>query len=116
MLPHIFQVNWFRKDANGRFAWPGFGENMRVLRWVVERCQGVAHARETAIGWVPDFDDLSWQGMDFGPEEYATVSNLDAADWAKELALHDELFAKVKDRLPRQLALSRELLGLRLGN
>jgi len=114
--PHIFQVNWFRKDANGRFAWPGFGENMRVLRWVVERCQGVAHARETAIGWVPDFDDLSWQGMDFGPEEYATVSNLDPADWAKELALHDELFAKVKDRLPRQLALSRELLGLRLGN
>jgi phosphoenolpyruvate carboxykinase (GTP) len=114
--PHIFQVNWFRKDANGRFAWPGFGENMRVLRWVVERCQGVAHARETAIGWVPDFDDLSWQGMDFGPEEYATVSNLDAADWAKELALHDELFAKVKDRLPRQLALSRELLGLRLGS
>ena len=114
--PHIFQVNWFRKDANGRFAWPGFGENMRVLRWVVERCQGLAHARETAIGWVPDFDDLSWQGLDFGPEEYATVSNLDAADWAKELALHDELFAKVKDRLPRQLALSRELLGLRLGN
>ena len=65
---------------------------------------------------MPDFDDLSWQGLDFGSDEYATVSNLDAADWAKELALHDELFAKVKDRLPRQLALSRELLGLRLGN
>ncbi len=114
--PHIFQVNWFRKDASGKFVWPGFGENMRVLRWVVERCQGQAHARETAIGWVPDFGDLSWQGLDFGPDKYATVTDIDAADWAKELGLHDELFAKVKDRLPRELALSRELLGMRLGS
>jgi phosphoenolpyruvate carboxykinase (GTP) len=112
--PHIFQVNWFRKDSNGKFVWPGFGENMRVLRWVVERCQGQAHARETAIGWVPDFDDLSWQGLDFGKDKYATVTDIDAADWATELGLHDELFAKIKDRLPRQLAISRELLGMRL--
>jgi phosphoenolpyruvate carboxykinase (GTP) len=113
--PHIFQVNWFRKDGNGKFVWPGFGENMRVLRWVVERCQGQAHARETAIGWVPDFDDLSWQGLNFGKDKYATVTDINAADWQKELSLHDELFAKIKDRLPRQLAISRELLGMRLG-
>lgn len=112
--PHIFQVNWFRKDANGKFVWPGFGENMRVLRWVVERCQGQAHARETAIGWVPEFDDMSWQGLDFGSDKYAAVSDINAADWAKELSLHDELFAKIKDRLPKQLALSRQLLGMRL--
>lgn len=114
--PHIFQVNWFRKDANGKFVWPGFGENMRVLRWVVERCQGQAHARETAIGWVPDFDDISWQGLEFGADKYASVTNIDAADWEKELGLHDELFTKVKDRLPRELALSRELLGMRFGS
>ena len=113
--PHIFQVNWFRKDAKGKFVWPGFGENMRVLRWVVERCQGQAHARETVIGWVPDFDDMSWQGLDFGAEKYAAVTDIDSGDWVKELALHDELFAKIKDRLPKQLALSRELLGMRLG-
>jgi len=113
--PHIFQVNWFRKDRNGKFVWPGFGQNMRVLRWVVERCQGQAHARETAIGWVPEFDDLSWQGLDFGADKYASVTDIDASDWLKELALHDELFAKIKDRLPKQLALSRELLGMRLG-
>lgn len=113
-VPHIFQVNWFRKDANGTFVWPGFSENMRVLRWVVERCQGQAHARETAIGWVPEFGALFWQGLDFDSDKYATITDINAADWAKELTLHDELFAKIKDRLPRQLALSRQLLGMRL--
>jgi phosphoenolpyruvate carboxykinase (GTP) len=113
-LPHIFQVNWFRKDENGKFVWPGFGENMRVLKWIVERCQGRARALETPLGWVPEFDDISWQGLDFGKDKYLKVTNIDHAAWEKELKLHDELFAKLKDRLPRQLALNREQLGLRL--
>jgi phosphoenolpyruvate carboxykinase (GTP) len=112
--PHIFQVNWFRKDATGKFVWPGFGENMRVLSWIVGRCQGQAHAIETPLGWMPEFDDLHWQGLEFGADKYARVTNIDRAAWARELKLHDELFAKLKDRLPQPLALERQLLEARL--
>jgi phosphoenolpyruvate carboxykinase (GTP) len=112
--PHIFQVNWFRKDAKGKFAWPGFGENMRVLSWIVGRCQGQAHAIETPLGWMPEFEDLHWQGLDFGAEEYASVTNIDSAAWELELRLHDELFAKLKDKLPQALTLERQLLETRL--
>jgi len=112
--PHIFQVNWFRKDAMGKFVWPGFGENMRVLGWIVGRCQGQAHAIETPLGWMPEFDDLHWQGLEFGADKYASVTNIDRAAWERELKLHDELFAKLKDRLPQPLALERQLLEARL--
>ncbi|MFH1044237.1 MAG: phosphoenolpyruvate carboxykinase (GTP) [Pseudomonadota bacterium] len=112
--PHIFQVNWFRKDANGKFVWPGFGENMRVLSWIVGRCQGQAHAIETPLGWMPEFDDLHWQGLEFGADKYASVTNIDRVAWERELKLHDELFAKLKDRLPQPLALERKLLEARL--
>ena len=112
--PQIFQVNWFRTDAEGKFVWPGFGENMRVLKWVVERCQGRAHALETPLGWVPEFDDLYWQGLEFSAGQYASITSIDRVAWARELKLHDELFAKLKDRLPAQLALGRKLLELRL--
>ena len=112
--PHIFQVNWFRKDATGKFVWPGFGENMRVLSWIVGRCQGQAHAIETPLGWMPEFGDLHWQGLEFGADKYASVTNIDRAAWKRELELHDELFAKLKDRLPQPLALERQLLEARL--
>ena len=112
--PHIFQVNWFRKDAMGKFVWPGFGENMRVLSWIVGRCQGQAHAIETPLGWMPEFGDLHWQGLEFGADKYASVTNIDRAAWKRELELHDELFAKLKDRLPQPLALERQLLEARL--
>ena len=112
--PHIFQVNWFRKDAMGKFVWPGFGENMRVLSWIVGRCQGQAHAIETPLGWMPEFGDLHWQGLEFGADKYASVTNIDRAAWERELELHDELFAKLKDRLPQPLALERQLLEARL--
>ena len=112
--PHIFQVNWFRKDANGKFVWPGFGENMRVLSWIVGRCQGQAHAVETPLGWMPEFEDLHWQGLDFSAERYANVTNIDLAAWKRELELHDELFAKLKDKLPQALALERQRLEARL--
>jgi phosphoenolpyruvate carboxykinase (GTP) len=112
--PRIFQVNWFRKDVKGKFVWPGFGENMRVLSWIVGRCQGQAHAIETPLGWMPEFDDLHWQGLEFGVDKYASVTNIDRTAWGRELKLHDELFAKLKDRLPQPLALERQLLEARL--
>ena len=112
--PHIFQVNWFRKDASGRFVWPGFGENMRVLSWIVGRCQGQAHAIETPLGWMPAFDDLHWQGLEFGADKYASLTSIDRADWERELKRHDELFAKLKDRLPQTLVLERQRLEARL--
>ena len=112
--PHIFQVNWFRKDAQGKFVWPGFGENMRVLSWIVGRCEGQAHAVETPLGWMPEFEDLHWKGLEFGADKYASVTNIDRAAWGRELKLHDELFAKLKDKLPQALALERKLLEERL--
>ena len=112
--PRIFQVNWFRKDANGKFIWPGFGENMRVLSWIADRCLGHAHAVETPLGWMPEFDDLSWNGLTFSKDQFASVTDVDRAAWARELKLHDELFVKLKDRLPQALVLERQLLETRL--
>ena len=114
--PHIFCVNWFRTDANGKFVWPGFGDNMRVLKWIVERCEGRAHASETPLGWVPDFEDLEWSGLEsFSPEQYHSVTAIRHDEWELELAAHDELFATLKTSLPRELQLRRELLHLTLG-
>ena len=112
--PRIFQVNWFRKSAAGKFVWPGFGENMRVLAWIVGRCRGRAHAVETPLGWMPEFGDLHWQGLDFGAEQFASVTNIDLAAWTEELKLHDELFARLGDRLPQALVSERQLLQARL--
>ena len=112
--PRIFQVNWFRKDAHGKFIWPGFGENMRVLSWVAGRCLGHAHAVETPLGWMPEFDDLHWNGLNFSKDKFASITDVDRAAWAHELKLHDELFAKLKDRLPQALVLERQLLETRL--
>ena len=114
--PHIFCVNWFRTDANGRFVWPGYGENMRVLKWVVERCQGRAHAQETAIGWVPEYEDLEWKGLEsFSREQYRAVTSIRHDEWEVELSSHDELFDTLRARLPRELQLRREILHLNLG-
>jgi phosphoenolpyruvate carboxykinase (GTP) len=111
--PHVFLVNWFRTDAHGKFAWPGYGENMRVLKWVVQRSQGRAHAVETPIGWVPAYEDLEWSGLDkFTPEQFATVTAIRHDEWQDELDQHDELFGKLGKRLPRELAVRREALGL----
>jgi phosphoenolpyruvate carboxykinase (GTP) len=111
--PHVFLVNWFRTDAHGKFVWPGYGDNMRVLKWIVERCQGRAHAVETPIGWVPAFDDLEWAGLDkFSRDQYGAASAIRHDEWQDELGQHDELFEKLAPRLPRELALRREALGL----
>ena len=113
--PHIFCVNWFRTDANGKFVWPGFGDNMRVLKWIVERCEGKARASETAIGWVPDFADLEWKGLEgFTQEKFDSITTISHDEWHAELAAHDELFATLKTHLPRELSLRRELIHLSL--
>ena len=108
--PKIFSVNWFRKDAEGRFVWPGFGQNMRVLKWIVERCHGRAGAVETPLGLEPAYGDLTWAGVDFPPEQFASVMRMDATQWRRELAEHEALFTKVGDKLPRALADERAKL------
>ena len=114
--PRIFCVNWFRTDADGKFIWPGFGENMRVLKWIVERCQGKAHGVETPIGRVPEFADVEWSGLEgFDDEKFRRVSSIDGSEWRRELKLQDELLRLLSGRLPRELALRREALERSLG-
>ena len=108
--PRIFGVNWFRKDANGKFVWPGFGENMRVLKWVVERAHGKAVAVESPLGWMPRYEDLDWNGLDFSREQFYNVMSVDRQGWLDEVLSHEELFIKLYDRLPKELLAIRELL------
>jgi phosphoenolpyruvate carboxykinase (GTP) len=113
-VPRIFHVNWFRKGADGKFLWPGYGDNMRVLKWIVERCQFGAHALETSIGWMPDYDDLDMSGIDVSREQFDTLQHIDKVDWHRELVLQDELFIKLYTDLPKELVFQRELLISRL--
>jgi phosphoenolpyruvate carboxykinase (GTP) len=106
--PKIYRVNWFRRDASGRFIWPGFGENMRVLRWIVERCQGRARGAETPLGIMPRFEDLDWTGLDkLSAAQYAELTRIDTRDWKDELHSHDELFGKLGEHLPAPLETRR---------
>jgi len=102
--PRIFRVNWFRRDAKGKFIWPGFGENMRVLQWVLERCQGHGHGVETPLGTMPRFEDLNWQGLEkLSQAQYAELQSIDCSAWRDELKSHDELFEKLGKHLPAAL-------------
>jgi phosphoenolpyruvate carboxykinase (GTP) len=112
--PKIFNVNWFRTDENGNFAWPGFGQNMRVLQWVVERSHGRGHAAETPLGLEPAYGDLNWTGLDYPPARFAQVMKVDYASWGVELAAHDQLFAKLGAKRPVALTAERQRLGTRL--
>jgi phosphoenolpyruvate carboxykinase (GTP) len=109
--PRIFGVNWFRKGRGGRFLWPGYGENMRVLKWVVERANGRAVGSESPIGWMPRYEDLDWRGLEgFTPERFHEVMSVDRDQWSQEVLLHEELFIKLYDRLPKELRSIRDLL------
>lgn len=115
--PSIFCVNWFRTDASGNFIWPGFGENMRVLQWIVNRCKGKAPARQTALGWMPAYEDIDWSGLNsFTRADFEQVTSIDSALWQQELDEHGELFEKLKERLPQELVLKRELLRMALAD
>src|ERR1035437_8514697 len=109
--PPIFSANWFQKDRKGKFAWPGFGENMRILKWVVERSRGEAGAFETPFGLMPKYTDIHWRGLDYSKEQYANVMGIDRDLWLKELESHQELFDKLSDRLPKEMAAIRELFS-----
>lgn len=112
--PRIFTVNWFRKDAEGRFLWPGYSENMRVLKWVVDRVRGRVPARETPVGWTPYYESMHWEGMDFSPERFAELERIDREQWKGEVMGHEELFLKLHDHLPPEMVFERELLICRL--
>lgn len=114
VTPRVFHVNWFRKGENGKFLWPGFAENMRVLKWIVDRVHGRALARETPIGWTPYFEDVNWQGLDFSRDTFEKLQEVDRAAWRKELMGHEELFLALHDHLPPEMIYERELLICRL--
>ncbi len=112
--PRIFHVNWFRKDANGKFIWPGFSENMRVLKWIVDRAHGRGVGRETPIGWMPHYEDMEWKGLDFPREKFDELQTFDSAAWKNEVIGHEELFIELHDHLPPEIVYERELLICRI--
>ncbi len=113
--PRIFRVNWFRKDADGKFIWPGFGENMRVLEWIVQRCHGLAQGIETPLGIIPRHEDMNWRGLErFAREQYEEIVRVDGVAWKKEVAAHDDLLARIGAHLPREIAQRRSRLRERL--
>jgi phosphoenolpyruvate carboxykinase (GTP) len=114
-LPKVFHVNWFRKDADGKFLWPGFGENSRVIEWVFRRCDGDAEAVETPIGLVPAEGALNTEGLDLGAEELAALVEVDPEQWRAQLPQFHEHFERFGDALPGALRAQLEELERRLG-
>jgi phosphoenolpyruvate carboxykinase (GTP) len=114
VTPKIFHVNWFRKDAEGKFIWPGYGENMRVLKWIVDRSLSRAVGKESAIGWMPRYEDFHWEGLDFPREKFEELQAFDPAAWRAEVIGQEELFIDLHDHLPPEMIYERELLICRI--
>ncbi|MFN2373555.1 MAG: phosphoenolpyruvate carboxykinase (GTP) [Cyclonatronaceae bacterium] len=109
--PRIFGVNWFRKDEKGNFMWPGFGDNMRILKWIVDRVSGKTAAVESPLGWMPRHEDIDWRGLeDFTKADFLKLMNVDREAWKQEVLSHEELFSKLYDRLPKEFLFMRELI------
>ncbi|HOM22122.1 MAG TPA: phosphoenolpyruvate carboxykinase (GTP), partial [Ottowia sp.] len=113
-LPAIYCVNWFRKDEAGKFVWPGYGENMRVLKWMIDRVEGRAAGQSTMFGIAPRYAEINWGGLDFSPAQFDTVTRIDRDVWMQEFALHDELFTQLAQGLPPALLATRQALEQRL--
>jgi phosphoenolpyruvate carboxykinase (GTP) len=115
-LPKIYCVNWFRTDDEGKFVWPGFGDNMRVLKWMLERIEGSAGGTENVFGTTPNFADLNWDGLDFTQQQFDTITSIDKDAWTEELKLHTELFEKLAYHLPQELVATKAELEKRLAS
>ena len=101
--PKIFNVNWFRLDDEGNFIWPGFGDNLRVLEWIINRCEGKVDAQETAIGYVPYAEDINLEGLDFSVDTLKSILAVDKDQWTKEAEGIEEFYKKFGDKLPQEL-------------
>jgi phosphoenolpyruvate carboxykinase (GTP) len=112
--PKIYCVNWFRKGADGKFVWPGYGENMRVLEWMIGRVEGRAQGRENAFGTTPSYGDLNWSGLNFSAEQFDQVTSLDTQAWQTELGLHTELFQQLAHHLPADMTATKQKIEQRL--
>jgi phosphoenolpyruvate carboxykinase (GTP) len=112
--PRIFHVNWFRKDDRGNFIWPGFGENMRVLKWIIDRSRGRAYARETLMGWMPRSGDIELDGLAITRDQFEALQTISIDDIKAELLSQEELFLKLAGDLPKEMIFQRELLISRL--
>ena len=115
-LPNIYCVNWFRKDEAGKFVWPGYGENMRVLAWMLERIEGKAKGQENIFGTTPSHGDINWTGLNFSEEQFNKVTSIDKAAWQEEMKLHDQLFEQLSYHLPKELVETKSALEARLAN
>ena len=113
-LPRIYCVNWFRKGEDGKFVWPGYGDNMRVLKWMIDRLEGQAQGADNIFGVSPTYAEINWAGLDFSPAQFATVTRFDKAAWTEELALHQTLFQQLAHHLPTALEHTRTAIGQRL--
>ena len=112
--PRIFHVNWFRKGEDGGYLWPGYSENMRILKWIVDRTRGRVQGKETPIGWIPEYHDIQWRGLDFSDERFQQLQAVDREAWKREVFGHEELFLLLHDHLPPEMIYERELLICRL--
>jgi len=115
VLPRIFTTNWFRKNAQGTFIWPGYGENMRILKWMIDRIEGTAQGQETAFGIAPQYSEIHWDGLDFSVAQFDSVTSIDRTAWADELQLHTQHFDKLAWHLPTQLLTVRDRLQAKFG-
>ena len=113
-VPSIYCVNWFRKGEDGKFVWPGYGENMRVLKWMIDRIEGTAKGKENVFGISPSYEEITWTGLSFTPEQFKTVTHIDKAAWVKELKLHEELFKQLAYHLPAEMTATKAALAVRL--